>query len=471
MTPGFMSSLPAILPELVLALGAILLLAWGMFHSPDARFSVRWGLVTGVLALGAMAYSASPVEESFAGVMAFDGLASAGRLLVLASLLASLLLSHPWLEKAGMQNAEFVSLLLLAGAGLMGVCAAVNWIALLVFLETASVAFAGILGMRRDESLSREAAVKYFILSAFASAFIIFGAAVLYAPVRGFGLAAPETWDSTAVAGTLFILAGLSFKCTLVPFHAWAPDTYEGGPTPLVAFIASASKVAGFTALARFFLAGGAGSFPGGGAAFWVLAVLSMLVGTVFALTQSNLKRLLAYSGISQAGYLVLAFLGASDTRLEAVLVYLAVYTAMTLGVFAVVSVLEDEGVTPEVGSLTGLARRRPVMAAALAVVMVSLTGLPPAAGFFAKFLAFREALSAGYLGLVLVAVLASVISAGIYLRLLVPAFMEQDGDDRRVAPVAPGAAAIFVGSAVFLLVTGIFPSLLVSLSNLFLIR
>jgi NADH-quinone oxidoreductase subunit N len=459
------------MPELVLVLGGILLLAMGILNPPDARSSVRWGLGTGVLALGAMALNASPLEDSFAGLLAFDGLSSAGRLLVLGSLLASLLLSYPWLEKAGMQNAEYVSLLMLAAAALMGVCSSSSWIALLVFLETASIAFAAILGMRRSDSAGREAAVKYFILSAFASAFLVFGAAVLYAQVHGFSLAAPVMWDSTAVAGTLFIVAGLSFKCSLVPFHAWAPDTYEGGPTPLVAFIASASKVAGFTALARFFIAGGAGAFQGGGAVLWVLAVLSMLLGTVFALTQTNLKRMLAYSGISQAGYLVVAFMGVGETRMETVLVYLAVYTAMTLGAFAVVSALEDEGGTADTGSLAGWGMRRPVMAGALAVIMVSLTGLPPTAGFFAKFLAFREALSAGFLWLVLAAVLSSVISVGFYLRLLVPAFMEKGEDRTPVSPVAPGAAAIAVATAVFLLAAGLFPSLLFSLSSLFLTR
>ena len=471
MIPGFMESLPAILPELVLVGGALLLLAMGILYSPDARFCVRWGLATCVIALAAMAFSISPLENSFAGIMSFDGLASVGRLLVLASLVSALLLSYPWLEKAVMQNPEFVSLLMLAGAGLMGVCASANWIAMLVFLETASVAFAAILGMRRSDYPSREAAVKYFILSAFASAFIVFGAAVLFTQVHGFTMAAPEVWESASVTGTLFILAGLAFKCSLVPFHAWAPDTYDGGPTPLVAFIASASKVAGFTVLARFFLAGGAAGFFGGMATLWIVAVMSMLLGTVLALTQTSLKRLLAYSGISQAGYIVLAFMGSGDTRMESVLVYLLVYSAMTLGAFAIVAALEDEGRTAEVASLAGWGRRRPFMAGALGVIMVSLTGLPPTAGFFAKFLAFREALSGGYLVLVLVAVLSSVISVGVYMRLLVPAFMEPVEEERTNAPVAPGAGAVALAAAVFLVIAGIFPATLISLSRLFLTR
>jgi len=469
MMPGFMESLPAILPELVLALGAILLLALGVSRQMEARFCVRFVLIASVVALGAMAYSAGPIEGSFAGIMAFDGLASAGRLLVLASLIAALLLSHPWLESAGMQNAEYVSLLLLSGAGLMGVCASANWIALLVFLEISSISLAAIMGMRRGVPASREAAIKFFILSAFASAFIVFGAAVLFSRVRGFSMMAPEYPDSAVVTGTLFILAGLSFKCSLVPFHAWAPDTYEGGPTPVVAFIASASKVAGFTAMARFLLSGGAGSFIGGGAVLWVLAAMSMLGGTILALTQTNLKRLMAYSGISQSGYLLLAFLGAAESRTESVVTYLVVYTAMTLGMLAVISALEDEGKAPEVSSLPGLGARHPLLAAALGVFLFSLTGLPPTAGFFAKFQVFREALSTGYLYLVLVAVVSSVISAGIYIRLLVPAVMEGEGVGWREFSLAPGVAAITLLASIILVIGGLFPSLLVSLSRLFL--
>jgi len=239
----------------------------------------------------------------------------------------------------------------------------------------------------------------------------------------------------------------------------------------VAAFIASASKVAGFTVLARFLIAGGSGAFNGGGAVLEALAVMSMLLGTVLALTQTSLRRLLAYSGISQAGYLLLAFMGTGDTRLEAVIIYLAVYSAMTLGVFALVSVLEDEGRTPEVPSLAGLAVRHPVLAGSFTVAMVSLTGLPPTAGFFAKFLAFREALSGGYLFAVLVAILASVVSAGIYIRLLAPAILDPAERSKVVPPVAPGAMFVAVGTAFFLLATGLFPSVLQSLAGLFLTR
>lgn len=468
MTSALFPALGALLPELVLILAAMALLAVDLLRPVGARNAVRWGMAASVVALAGMFAAAQAPDNALGGMFTLDGLALGGQLIVLGILVGTLLLSFPPLEKSPVSSAAHTALLMLSAAALMGVCAARHWVALLILLETSAVALTAVLALRRGDRGGAEAALKYFILSAFASSFIAFGAGLWYLSGGSFLMSGREVWSQADTAAVLLIFAGLAFKCALVPFHMWAPDVYEGGTTPVVAFIATASKTAGFTALARMLLMGGAVGAPGARESLWILAAASMVGGVVLALTQRNMRRMLAYSGISQAGFLLTAFLGGGDTGLGAVGFYIAVYAAMTFGTFAVVAALEEAGEPPETVSFAGFSRRAPLLAGAFAVFMFSLTGVPPTAGFMAKFLAFRGAVTGDYIPLVFLAVMASVVSVGFYVRLLVPVFME-GGSGKKPLRASPGATAIAVVLAIALLVTGVFPSLLISAADFFL--
>ncbi len=438
-------SLGAILPELVLAGGAMLLLAADLVRRRGDRGPIWWGVTVALVALGALARTpGAPDGLVFGGQLSADGLAAAARLLVLVLLLLTFLISLPFgaSRPAGVV-AEYVVLLLFAAAGLSGLAASRHWVVLFIFLEMASIAFATLLGARRDDRAAREAALKYFLLSAFSTAFLVYGLALLWRSGGSFVFGSPQGWGPSDRLALCLIGTGLAFKCALAPFHMWAPDVYEGGPTPVVGFMAAASKSVGFFVLARVVLEGGAGTLPGARAALAVIAALSMVTGTLLALPQRNLKRMLAYSGVAHAGYVATAFSVGGPEAMGPVLAYLLAYALMSFGAFAVIAAAEGAGLAPTVDGFRGLARRAPGLALMLAVFMVSLTGLPPTAGFFAKFLVFRLVLENGGIWLVLLAVAMSVVSVGFYLRLLVPVYMEGRTDAHGHEIPAPEPLAI----------------------------
>ncbi len=468
MTPNVMLSLRGIAPELILVIGAVLLLMWDLFFRRTERFCLRWGIVAALAALYVIVVvSPVPGGSAFSGQLSLDGITLAARVLTLGMLILTLLISRPYLAAHSAPPAEYTCLLLFASAGLIGVAASKNWIVLFIFLETVAVSMATLLGSQRKVPAAREASLKYFILSAFASGFLLYGIALMFYATGTFAIGLPLRWGPVEQLALFLVLAGLAFKCALVPFHMWAPDVYQGGPTPVVAFLASASKAIGFLVLARVFLEGGAVTATFVKPALWVVAALSMVVGTVLALAQTNVKRMLAYSGIAHAGYILIAYVAAGPGALGAVLSYIMVYALMTFGAFTVLAVVESAGVPPDVKGLTGLGRRAPGLALALAVFMVSLTGLPPTAGFIAKFVVFQEVLQAGHLWLVLIAVAMSVVSVGFYLRLLVPVFMSgSEGELERLRP-APEGAMVAIFLAVALLVIGILPQTLLAFGSL----
>jgi len=461
------ASLWAILPELILAGGAVLVLVSDLGSRRTSRGCLTWGAAVAVAALYAVWWTHPSTEMPFNGQMTLDVLTQAGRLLVLGCLVMTLLVSIPYLEAVALPPAEYTALLLFAAAGLSGVAASRHWLVLFIFLEISAVSFASLLGARRDQHVAREAAIKYFVLSAFASGFLLYGIALLWYSTGSFALGVPQNWGPLDRLALCFITAGLAFKCALVPFHMWAPDVYAGGPTPVVGFMAAGSKTVGFLVLVRVLLEGGAVAAPGARFALWAVAALSMVTGTLLALTQQDVKRMLAYSGIAHAGYVATAFVAGGPDATGAVVAYLLVYAVMTTGAFAVIATAEAAGVAPDLAGLTGFARRAPLAAGALAVFMISLTGLPPTAGFFVKFLVFRGVLQEGYLGLVLLAVTMSVVSVGFYLRLLVPVFMQGREGDAKPLHLAPEGVLVPVALAAILLAAGLFPNALLTFGGL----
>jgi NADH-quinone oxidoreductase subunit N len=345
-----------------------------------------------------------------------------------------------------------------------------------VALEIMSVALYGLAGIDRARRESQESALKYFITGSFASAFFLYGIALVYGVTgstsiervtRALGVMGPQALP-LAVLGAAMLLVGFGFKVASVPFHMWTPDVYEGAPTTVTAFMSAGVKAAAFGALLRVFDTGLVSL-----ASLWqplvaALAIVTMLVGNLAALAQTSLKRLLAYSSIAHAGYLMSALVARPVLASEAILFYLVAYAAVNLGAFGVIAALARDGREPAtVADLAGLSERRPALAAALTVFLVSLTGIPVTAGFVGKFYLFGAAVSSGWVVLALVGVLTSVVSAYYYLRVVVAMYMEPPlGEDDFAAVPAPAVLALVLSAGVTLLF-GLWPAPVLTLARL----
>jgi NADH-quinone oxidoreductase subunit N len=387
--------------------------------------------------------------------------------LVLSVAVVAVLLSPSYLAANGFDRGEHYALLLFSVVGMLGLVSSLELVSLFVALEIMSIALYGMAGLRRDRAASQEASLKYFVTGAFSSAFLLYGIALLYGVAGSTRLdviaarlpALPPDAVRLAVLGAAMLLVGFGFKIACVPFHMWAPDVYEGAPTPTTAFMAAGVKAAAFGALLRVFDQ----ALPAL-ASHWrpliaALALLTMVVGNFAALAQPNLKRMLAYSSIAHAGYLLTALVAAPKLGAQAVVFYLAAYAAVNLGAFGTLAALSREGTEPLAAEdLAGLARRRPALAAALAVFLVSLTGIPPTAGFVGKFYLFNAAVNAGWVSLAVVGVLTSVISAYYYLRVVVAMYMREPVQQDDWAAVSPASAFALSVSVGVTLALGVWP-------------
>ncbi len=426
----------AIAPELVLSVTAMVVLLVGLSlrrgtYTPLVLLSLL-GIVISVAAV--VAFWDKPMQ-SFATTVISDQFAQMVRLVLLGIAAIAVLMAEPYLQERRIRFPEYFALVLFSTAGGMVMAAAQNLLVLFIGLEILSLSMYVMAGLVRTEARSEEAALKYFLLGAFSSGFLIYGTALIYGATGSTNLNdlmpalfSPEPAKKLLLyAGLALILVGLGFKAALVPFHMWTPDVYEGAPTAAAAFMASAAKTAAFAVFIRVAVAFQPAS------ALWVtvlavLAILTMTVGNLLALAQTNLKRMLAYSSIAHAGYLLVGVVAVSDLSsaragISAVLYYFIAYALMTMGAFAVASLMAHEGRESNlIDDLAGLGTRSPHAAAMMTVFMLSLAGIPTTAGFLGKFFLFNAALQQGSLGLLLAIVLAvnSVISAFYYLRLIV---------------------------------------------------
>lgn len=426
----------AIAPELVLTLTAMVVVLLGV----SLRYRSYTPLV--ILSLVGIAVSAGLAvafwgqpREAFASTVLSDQFAQVVRLILLGIAAIAALMAEPYMQEKRITFPEYFALVLFSTAGGMVMAAAQNLMVLFIGLEILSLSMYVMAGLARTETRSEEAALKYFLLGAFASGFLLYGIALIYGASGTTNLnellpalfsPAPEK-RLLLYGGLALLLVGLGFKAALVPFHVWTPDVYEGAPTAAAAFMASAAKTAAFAAFIRVAVAFQPAN------ALWVtvlavLAMLTMSVGNLLALAQANLKRMLAYSSIAHAGYLLVGVVaisnfGSARAGISAVLYYFIAYALMTMGAFAVASLMAHEGRESNlIEELAGLGTRSPHAAAMMTVFMLSLAGIPATAGFLGKFFLFNAALQQGALGLLLAIVLAvnSVISAFYYLRLIV---------------------------------------------------
>ncbi len=428
----FAANFALIAPELLLSLGGLALLLIAAWRGDDAA-NLNGGLAIGLLGVYGI-LSAARVDpaaqgmamDAFFGQMRADAFAGYARGLIAISAIAALLLSPRYFAHRGKMQAEYPILILFAVLGMGIMVSAMDFMTLYIGLELNSLSAYVLAAMRRDEERSAEAGLKYFVLGALASGILLFGMSLLYgfAGTTSF-LGIHSTLSNGTTTGLLFglvfVLAGLAFKISAVPFHMWTPDVYEGAPTPVTLFFASAPKVAALMLTMRMCIVA-----LGPAQTEWrqivvFAALASIIVGALGAIGQRNIKRLLAYSSINNVGFMLIGLAAGTPQGARAMLVYLAIYVAMTLGSFAAVLALRDANGDPveEIADLAGLSSTRPMLALGLAALMFSLAGIPPLFGFWGKFLVFEAAVQANLVPLAAIGIAASVIGAFYYIKIV----------------------------------------------------
>ena len=437
-----------------LSLGSMLLLLLEFLPVKQTSGRSAW---IALITLAGSAIAIWPVRNVhralFGGMFLQDGFTVFFTLLFCAVAALSVLLSWDYARRTRLHQAEYYSLLLLSTLGMIIMAASNDLITIFLGLELMSISLYVLVGFRHDQLESNEAALKYFLLGAFASGFLLYGIALLYGATgtTQFGKMAeflsdtPIASNPLLVVGGLMVLIGFGFKIAAAPFHMWTPDAYEGAPTSVTAFMSAGAKAAGFAALLRLSLLVLPGIHADWHGLIAAVAMLTMTVGNVTALLQTNLKRMLAYSSIAHAGYVLVAVVAGGTEGAAAALFYLAVYSAMNLGAFGILTRLgRDQEERVLVSDLAGLGFRQPVLGLAMTFFMLSLGGIPPTAGFMGKVYVFSAALKTGHLPLVIVGVLNSVVSIFYYLRVTVAMYMEEpQGEPAPISWAVPAALAV----------------------------
>jgi NADH-quinone oxidoreductase subunit N len=449
----FPALLPA-LPEIVLAVGAMALLMLGAFRGESTAVAVSWLAIGLLVAAGAITlWLPAGTLVTFGGSFIVDPFARFLKLLALTGSAAAILMSFDYLAVEKQQKFEYPILILLSTTGMLMLISAADLIALYLGLELMSLALYVVAAINRDSARSAEAGLKYFILGALSSGMLLYGASLVYGftgTVTFTGIAKAANPGSIGlIFGLVFLFAGFCFKVSAVPFHMWTPDVYEGAPTPITAFFAAAPKIAGIAMFVRTTIVAFPGIVPEWQQIVVFVSIASMVLGAFAAIGQRNIKRLMAYSSIGHMGFALIGLAAATSDGIEGVLVYMAIYLAMTLGTFAVILAMRRDGQMVEgIGDLAGLARTNPTMAFFLAMLLFSLAGIPPLAGFFAKFYVFLAAIKAGLFVLAVIGVVSSVVGAYYYLTIVKIMYF-----DEPVRPFAPMAYEL----KIVLAVTGLF--------------
>ena len=449
--------LSVILPEIVLALYAMGALLFAVYTGKDALAKPLVWLTALVLTAVALAVAVSPgIGTGFSGMIVKDGFSRFAQVTILLSAAVVLVMGQDYMARTGLLKFEYPILVTLSCVGMMVMVSAGNLLTLYMGLELQSLSLYVIASMRRDNLRSTEAGLKYFVLGALSSGLLLYGISLTYGyagttEFTGVILAAQGSAPLGLLFGLVFIICGLAFKVSAVPFHMWTPDVYEGAPTPVTAFIATAPKVAAICMFARV-----THDAFGGVVGDWqqivaLLSVLSMFWGAIAAIGQRDIKRLMAYSSIAHMGYALMGLAAGTVGGVQAMLLYMAIYVVMNVGTFAFVLAMSRDGLeVTDIASLNNLSKDRPGTALCLLVLMFSLTGIPPMVGFFAKLYVLQAAVDAGLVWLAVLGVIASVIGAFYYLRIIYFMYFGEettplDTEMPRVQSIAMAAAALFL--------------------------
>jgi NADH-quinone oxidoreductase subunit N len=468
--------LSSIGPWLTLTVTAILILVLDALSPKGGKKACFSGLA--LLGLVVAAFQTvglwGKTGTDFAGMVYVDNFACFFYMIFLLGAALTILISRQYLEDYGKNLGEYYALILFATMGMMLMAAGAHLIMIFLGLEVMSIAVYVLAGLFREDVRSNEASLKYLILGSFSSAFLLFGMAMLYGAAGGTlflselpkRLVLETASHPLILAGIGLLLVGFGFKVASAPFHMWTPDVYEGAPTCVTAYMAVAVKAAAFAAFARvFFVAFGAFQVDWT-MLLWVLAVTTMTIGNITAIAQTNIKRMLAYSSIAHAGYLLVALIAANQLGAVSLLYYLLAYTLMNLGAFGVVILVgrkKDQYLN--IYDYSGLAAQHPVLAASMALFMFALAGIPPTAGFVGKFYIFSAAIKAGYIWLAIIGVMNSLVSVYYYLRITVLMYMKPAEADLGPVSFSPAQTAVVAVTAAGVLLIGIFPGFLYNLA------
>jgi NADH-quinone oxidoreductase subunit N len=459
-----------VLPEIVLAVGAMVLLMVGAFTGEHSARTVNWLAILLLVIDGAIiVWLPEGKLVAFGGSFVVDAFARFLKLLALTGSAAAILLSLDYFAVKALEKYEYAILILLSTTGMLMLISAADLIALYLGLELMSLALYVVAAIERDSIRATEAGLKYFVLGALSSGMLLYGASLVYGftgtvSFAGIAKAAGQGTGTAGVGlifGLVFLFAGFCFKVSAVPFHMWTPDVYEGAPTPVTAFFAAAPKVAGIAMFVRTTIA----AFPEI-VTQWqqivvFVAIASMVLGAFAAIGQRNIKRLMAYSSIGHMGFALVGLAAGTAEGVQGVLVYMAIYVAMTLGTFACILAMRRDGqLVEDIGDLAGLARTKPAMALFLAMLLFSLAGIPPLAGFFAKFYVFLAAINAGLFTLAVIGILASVVGAYYYLAII--KLMYFDEPTGHFAPMPYELKAVLAVSGLFNLLFVVYPGPLI---------
>jgi len=462
-----------VLPEIIMILGILALLTFGVFRTGNITRTAEWIALIILGLVGWAIISQAPGEQLlFNGSFIQDDFGRFMKILVLAATGFTILIASSYVRDTEMDRYEFPVLILFAVLGMMLMISAGGLIALYLGLEMQSLSLYVVATMRRDSVRSSEAGLKYFVLGALSSGMLLYGASLVY------GFTGAITFSKIAAAvqsmgtdslglifGLVFLLAGIAFKISAVPFHMWTPDVYQGAPTPVTAFFAGAPKVAAMAMLIRLTL----DAFPAITGQWQqiivFISIASMLLGAFAAIGQTNIKRLMAYSSIGHMGFALVGLAAASQSGTKAVLIYLAIYVVMTLGTFAcILAMRRDDGMIEDINELAGLSKNDLTLAVMLAVLFFSLAGIPPLAGFFAKFYVFLAAIEAELYTLAIVGVLASVVGAYYYLRIVKIMFFDEAVEPFQ--PITGRLKFVMMLSGIFVLAFVLAPTYLVEAAN-----
>ncbi len=467
----FVTYLPA-LPEILLLVGAMALLMVGAFRGERSAEVVNWASIA-LLLLAAVLVAIMPATGKvlFDGAFIVDSFARFMKILTLIGSAAAIFMSFDYMRRARLEKFEYPILIVLATLGMMMMISANDLIALYLGLEVQSLALYVIAAFRTDSVRSSEAGLKYFVLGALSSGMLLYGCSLIYGftGTTGFsGIAAAATLGQTnlgLIFGLVFFLAGLAFKVSAVPFHMWTPDVYEGAPTPVTAFFAAAPKVAAMAMFLRAVLAAFPEITPQWQQIVVFISIASMILGAFAAIGQTDIKRLMAYSSIGHMGYALVGLAAGNAAGAQAVIVYLTIYLVMNLGVFAcILSMRRSDGMVEDIDELAGLSRNNPPMAFLLAMLLFSLAGIPPLAGFFAKFYVFLAAINAGLYTLAVIGVLSSVVGAYYYLRIVKIIYFDEPAE--KFEPMPEGLKAVLGVSGLLVILFFAYPAPLVAAAS-----
>lgn len=459
------------LPEIILTLAGTIAMVLEPMTGARGKRAIGWFALVGLFAaLGGALYAHTVAGPAFSDMVVVDGFATFFRVLCIMAGILVTLSSFGYLRRENSESGEYYSLLLFSVAGQCIMSSANELIVIFIGLEISSIASYVLAGFLRRERLANEAATKYFLLGSFATAFLLYGIALVFGATGSTNLGAIRDAlagahavrpEMLALAAAALMFVGFAFKVSASPFQVWAPDVYQGAPVPVTAFLAAAPKAAAFAVFLRVYMTAFGPLSGHWESIVWISALLTMIVGNFGALTQTNLKRLLAYSSIAHAGYVMVALTAHSAVGVAAAMFYLAAYVFMNVGAFAVVAWFSRERERyVKVEDLAGLGARQPVIAALFSIFLLSLIGVPLTAGFFGKFYIFKAALDANLAWLTVLGLLNSAVSVYYYLRILVVMYMQEPAEAVEHLPAVPaGIRATLWASAIATIVLGIYPS------------